>query len=195
MDGSMLPVPVSSYDTKRELNKGTLELWDKEKGKPSLGFEAVEQLLACHGKIVSNQLETLEALHVEVTPLRELSERPETEPVMEELVKMSERPNSISERLLEAQGAIHLIFEALSQGLGGKLQKAFDRLQGDQWPRDVTNLRFLAMALATELQRPRRKAERKKRYDPDGRIDPSTFAKLLRHAGLSWLPRGSSTAA
>jgi hypothetical protein len=47
------------------------------------------------------------------------------------------------------------------------------------------------MFLAATLQRPPTKKELRERYEsesPAGWIDASRFAKLLRHAGLSWLP-------
>jgi len=176
---SILPIPVSGYDARRELNKSGRELWDKEKDEPSLAFKAAEQLLACN-------VEKLEALHVEVTPLRELNESPATEMVMEQL-------SIVSEQLLSAQAAIGLVVEVLSKKFGGrKLQKAFELLQGGQLPQDVTKLRFDALALAGELQRPPTKRELRERYDPG--MDPSQFAKLLRHAGLSWLPGAKSLA-
>ena len=85
----------------------------KEKGEPSVAYRAVEQLLACH-------IEKLQALRVEVTPLHELSERPETEAVMEQLVKVSERLETVSEQRLRDQAAIGLVVEALSKGPGEK---------------------------------------------------------------------------
>jgi hypothetical protein len=141
----------------------------------------VEQLLACHA-------EKLQALHVEVTPLHELSERPETEAVMEQLVKMSERLDTVNEQLLRAQAAIGLVVEVLYRGLGKKLKKAFDMLRDDrQWLEEVTNLRLNALALAGELQRPPTKGELRKRH---GTLEEKDFTPLLEHAGLSWLEKG-----
>jgi hypothetical protein len=174
---------ISHYDTQRELNKANRELWDKEKGEPSVAFKAAEQLLACH-------VEELRACQVEVRTLHELNERPETETVMEQVSKMSEQLNRVSEQLIMAQDAISLVVEALSKELGGKLQIAFDMLRDDsQWPRDIERLRWHATVLACDLQRPPSKKELKQRHDPDRRIDPSPFAELLKSAGLSWLPR------
>ena len=176
---------TSRHDLQRELSKANRGLWDREKDEPSVAFKAAEQLLACH-------VEELQALRVEVRQPHELNERPKIEAVMEQLFKVIELLDTVSDRLLRAQDAIRLAGEALSKGLGKKMQKAFDLLRDDsQWPQDVTNLQIHAMVLAGELQRPPTKAELRKRYDPDRRIDPSKFAKLLKHTGLSWLRRES----
>jgi hypothetical protein len=176
---------TSRHDLQRELSKANRWLWDKEKDEPSVAFEAAEQLLACH-------VEELQALRVEVRPLQ-LNERPKIEAVMEQLSKMGERLETVSEQLMGAQAAIRLVVEALSERLGGKkLKIAFDLLQGDQWPQDIQKLWHCAMRLAGKLQRPPTKAELRKRYYPDRRIDPSQFTKLLKHAGLSWLPGAKS---
>ena len=105
---------------------------------------------------------------------------------------MSEQLDRVNEQLIMAQDAISLAVEALSKGLGTKMQKAFDVLRDDsQWPQDIVKLQRYAVDLAADLQRPPTKAELRRRYDPDRRIDPSKFAKLLRHAGLSWMRRES----
>ena len=44
------------------------------------------------------------------------------------------------------------------------------------------------MFLAATLQRPPTKKELRERYDPDERKDASQFSRLLKPAGLSWLP-------
>ena len=64
-----------------------------------------------------------------------------------------------------AQDAISLTVEALSKGLGKKMQKAFDLLQDDsQWPQDIDKAARACHDLAAELQRPPTKAELRKRF-------------------------------
>ena len=203
----LLPVTTSRYDTHRELSKAGRKLWDlphpgplcwgiilrrqtrerlKEMGKPSVAYQAAEQLRACH-------VEKLQALRVEVTPLHELSERPEIEAVMEQLVKVSELLDTESEQRLRAQAAIGLVVEVLSKGLEEKAQEGVRFVAGcSHWLEEVTNLRFHALALANELQRPPTKEELRERYDPDERKDAAQFSRLLKPAGLSWLPGAKS---
>ena len=172
---------ISRYDTQRELNKANRGLWDREKDEPALPYQAAEQLLACH-------VEKLQAYHVEVRKLHELNERPKTETVMEQLSKMSERLDGVSEQLIMAQDAISLVVEALSKELGGKLQIAFDMLRDDsQWPQDIEKLKKHAVILAAKLQRPPKKSQVRKRHNPSGTLKESEFSQLLKHAGLSWL--------
>jgi hypothetical protein len=90
-----------------------------------------------------------------------------------------------------AYDAISLTVERLAQGLGEKLQMAFKLLQSDRWPQDIDKLQEQAIRLAINLQRPPTKAELRKRYDPRDTLYESDFAVLLKHAGLSWLKRGS----
>jgi hypothetical protein len=190
---SIPPVPISSYDIQRELSghgRG-LWVWDKEKsekkgekkGKPSLAYRAAEQLLACHAD------EELQALRVEVRQLHELNERPEIEAVMEQFSKMKELLETVSYQLMRAQAAIGLVVEVLSEEHGGiKLKKAFDLAQGDQLPQEIQKLWDCTMFLAATLQRPPTKKELRNHYDPDERMDPAQFSRLLKPAGLSWLP-------
>ena len=111
--------PLSGYDTQRELSKYGRGLLDKEKGELSVAFKAAEQLVACH-------VEKLQACHVEVTPLHELNESLKIEAVMEQLVKVSERLETVSHQLMMAQDAMGLVVEALStKGLAVNLQQAF----------------------------------------------------------------------
>lgn len=70
------------------------------------------------------------------------------------------------------------------------MQIAFKLLQDDsQWPQDIKDLQQLAMRLAARLQRPPTKAELRMRYNPT--LKEKDFSLLLKHAGLSWLKKGS----
>ena len=86
--------------------------------------------------------------------------------------------------------------EALRQKQGRKLQIAFNLLTDNQWPQTLDSLGDHAWLLANELQRPPSKRELKDRFDAPtathdhGKIHPSEFSKLLKHAGLAWLNRG-----
>ena len=70
------------------------------------------------------------------------------------------------------------------------MQIAFDLLR--KWPQGIEKLKWDAVALAGKLQRPPTKAELRKSYDPDEKMDPAQFSRLLNPAGLSWLPGAKS---
>jgi hypothetical protein len=213
---------TSRHDLQRELSKANRGLLDKEKGESSVAFKAVEQLLACYTEIERQFRRTL--LLLLLRRLREDAKqdgeaaedtpftypKPQLETLREELATVSERletmskrQETVSDQLMMAQDAIVLVVEALSKdaqsreeggvsGPKGKLQIAFDLLRGGQWPEDVTNLQNHAWFLAGKLQRPPTKAELRERYDP--RMDPAQFSRLLKPAGLSWLPGAKSLA-
>ena len=99
--------------------------------------------------------------------------------------------------LIRARDAISLTFEALSKGLGGKMQIAFGKLRGDdsKWPQDIEKLKWHAVHLARDLQRPPTKAELRESYNStrhhvNGALGESKFSPLLKHAGFSWLEKG-----
>ena len=110
----------------------------------------------------------------------------------EQLAEAEEQLNRVSHQRAMAHDAISLTIEALSQGLGRKMQMAFELLKSDQWPQDIDKLQEHAMALATELQRPPTKAELRKRHDSSGTLRESEFSPLLKHAGLSWLSEAAN---
>jgi hypothetical protein len=85
--------------------------------------------------------------------------------------------------------AIETTLEVLRQKQGRKLQIAFNLLTDNQWPQKLERLRTCATHLASELQRPPSKGELMKRFDPGERLEPSTFSRLLKDAGLAWLRR------
>ena len=120
---------------------------------------------------------------------------------------MSEQLETVNEQRLRAQGATVLVFEVLSKDLQhetprheqivrfwpkGKLQIAFDLWWDEQWPEDVTNLQKHAWYLAGKLQRPPTKKELRERYAPGTDPADAQFSRLLKAAGLSWLPDAKS---
>lgn len=98
---------------------------------------------------------------------------------------------SSKERALAARHCLLALHEALRAGKGKKLQIAFDLLSSEAaWAGTdkVDALQEQCLLLATEKQRPPSKKELKDRFERKGNlIDKSSFAELLRHAGLGWL--------
>jgi hypothetical protein len=204
---------ISRDDFRRELNKSKTALWNKEKGEGSLAFKAAEQLEACHVEIAGlRKLQLRERAKQEGVALIEpdaaaqetpyIYPKPEIDTLREELPSARKQLERVEEQLataiyelIRARDAISLTFEALSKGLGGKMQKAFDRSHDKgQWPRDIEKLKWHAVALAWELQRPPTKAELRKSYNStrhhvDSALGESKFSPLLKHAGLRWLDK------
>ena len=193
---------ISHHDTQRELNKAGRGLWDRERGKPAIAYQAAEQLLACYIEIECQFRRTL--LLLLLRRLREKAKqdgetaedtpftypKPEIDKLREQLAVVEEQLGTVSEQLATAQDAISLTVETLSKGLERKLQKAFDLLQGDQWPQDIQKLWDCARILAAKLQRPPTKAELRMHYKPNVTLKEKDFSPLLKHAGLSWLKKG-----
>ena len=214
---SLAPVTISGYDIDRERSKYGRGLGEKDAG--SLAFKAAEQLLACHVEI--ERLRKLQLLHhrLQQCLLWRLREKAKQEgvaliepdaaaqetaytypkPLVDTLRELREQLARVEEQLatqivslIRARDAISLTIEALSKGDGGKLQIAFDLLwDNSQWLQEVTNLRFHAVALAAELQRPPTKAELRERYNSkrSSPLEESKFSPLLKDAGLSWLEK------
>ena len=129
--------------------------------------------------------------------------KPEVDTLREQLSSARKQLDRVEEQLateiyelIRTRDAISLTFEAFSKGLGGKMQKAFDMLLHDkgQWPQDIEKLKWHAVALAWELQRPPTKAELRKSYNSlghhaNGDLEESKFSPLLKRAGFSWLKK------
>ena len=197
----------SRYDFKRELNKANRALWNKEKGEGSLVVKAAEQLLACHVEIEGlRKLQLRERAKQEGVSLIEPDEaaeetlytypKPEVDTLREQLSSARKQLDREIVSLIRARDAISLTIEALSKRLGKKMQMAFDKL-GDksQWSQDIEKLKWHAVALAWDLQRPPAKAELRKSYNStrhhaNGALGESKFSPLLKHAGFSWLKKG-----
>ena len=182
-----LKARTSRYDTQRELNRSGRGLWDTEKDEPSIAFKAVRQLLACHAEMGPKQ----EPAPSEAAegPLYTYP-KPELDTLRDELGKVEDQLNATIDYLFMAHDAISLAVEALSKGLGGKMQMAFTLLQDDKhWSQDIDRLQALTLGSAAALQRPPTKAELKGRFNPSGTLRGSEFSVLLKHAGLSWLKR------
>jgi hypothetical protein len=93
------------------------------------------------------------------------------------------------------QDAIKKTLESFKRGQWRKLRIAFELLTDNQPVRMIDKLQQQAWLLASMLQRPPSKGELKARFDPPashrphGKIHPSEWGKLLKHAGLGWLRR------
>jgi hypothetical protein len=131
---------TSAYDTQRELSRANHGLWDKgegkdkEQGQPAVAFKAARQLLACHAEVQAKQ-ETVLSIGPEVAEgAPYIYPKPEIETLIEELAKAEDELNEERNQRTMAHDAISLTIEVLSKGDGGKVQKAFDLLQRDQWP-------------------------------------------------------------
>ena len=116
----------------------------------------------------------------------------------EQPAETEDQLNKVSYQLAMAHDAISLAVEALSEGLGGKVQIALKLLRDDaKWSQDIDKLQEHALRLAIILQRPPTKAELRKSYNSyrehsAGTLKEKDFSPLLKHAGLSWLKKERS---
>ena len=180
---------ISHFDTQRELSKANRGLFGKrkdeeqgkekggeqdkasgkEKDEPSIAFVAVRELLACHAEITELQekakQEAASAIEQEASEANYAHPKPEIETLREELDTVKKQLDTVNEQwllVLAQQDAIALTVEALSKGLGKKMQIAFELLRDDdQWPQDIQKLQEHARLLAAELQWPPSKKELK----------------------------------
>ena len=199
---------ISHFDTQRELSKANRGLFGKrkdeeqgkekggeqdkasgkEKDEPSIAFVAVRELLACHAEITELQekakQEAASAIEQEASEANYAHPKPEIQTLREELDTVKKQLDTVNEQwllVLAQQDAIALTVEALSKGLGKKMQIAFELLQDDsQWPQDVQKLQEHARLLAAELQWPPSKKELKE-YTPSVRnVLPCMGGWILR---------------
>jgi hypothetical protein len=155
-------------ELKRELNKSRRNLWNADKKKPDIAFQAVHALLTC-----SRDCQDFLALP-----------------------KSKHKKAGVYPVMINAHLTILTTLQALKRDVKNesrKLQVAFEWLDDHQWPSQIEKLRHHALMLARDLQRPPSKKELKDRFDP--RLPPyqvraSEFSTLLKAAGLSWLKRG-----
>jgi hypothetical protein len=164
---------LSPEELKSELAKSGRGLWDNDKQKPVIAFQAVNALLTCW------------------RDWQDFTALPESEQEKADFYRA----------MVNVHLAILTTLEALKRddkNESRKLQVAFALLNDPQWPTQIGELRYHARNLAVELQRPPYKKELKDRFEQplpphhSGRIvRPSEFSSRLKAAGLSWLKRGN----